>query len=299
MVYFGKNKSYGCKINEIKMLQEIRSYFDYVLPLVKESGKVLLEAKDFLVETKEEDYDLVTVYDRKIEEILIRKIKERYPEHKFIGEEESSAKQEVSKLSNDPTWIIDPIDGTANFVRDFHISCISIGLTINKEQVLGIAYNPFTQELFTAIKGQGAYLNGKRIYTSGQREIGKSVMAYELSLAKSKKLRDMYLYRLKHLINAIQGIRSFGSAVMSLCYVACGVMDAYQCDGLYPWDAAAGVLIVREAGGHVCDSNGKEFDLMDPNFLATATKQLSDQFMDIERKADDEMIQATKAKYRH
>lgn len=124
---------------------------------------------------------------------------------RFIGEEESSAKHEVSKLTDDPTWIIDPIDGTANFVRKFHITCISVGLTINKQQVLGIVYNPYLDQLYTAIKGQGAYLNGKRISTSGQNDISKSVFVYELSLAKSEKFRDLYIYRLKHLISAIQG----------------------------------------------------------------------------------------------
>lgn len=148
---------------------------------------------------------MVTAYDREVEEILIKKLKKQYPSHKFIGEEESSAKHRVSELTNDPTWIIDPIDGTANFVRQFPLSCVSIGLTINKEIVLGIIYNPFLKELYTAIKGQGAYLNGKQIWTSKQTNIEKSVFNYELSLARSENYRDLYLYRLTHLISVVQG----------------------------------------------------------------------------------------------
>ncbi|CAG9862726.1 unnamed protein product [Phyllotreta striolata] len=264
-----------------------QEYLDFVLPLVKNAGQELLSVKNVEVEEKGEFYDVVTVYDRKIEQILFKKIKERWPDHKFIGEEESYTKG-ISQLSNESTWIIDPIDGTANFVRNLKDACISVGLVINKEQVMGVVYNPFMDELYTAIKGQGAYLNGVKIQTNGATDISKSVFNYELSLGVNTKYYDLYMYRLKHLLKHIGGIRSMGSAVMGLCYVATGRMEAYQCDGLFPWDAAAGVLIVREAGGYVRDSNGGEFDLMDPNYIATATKELSDKFMEIERRADQE-----------
>ncbi|KAJ8969549.1 hypothetical protein NQ314_001701 [Rhamnusium bicolor] len=273
------------------MCDQIQEYFDYVLPLVKRSGEELLTAENYEVETKGFVYDLVTIYDRKIEEILIKKIKEKWPTHKQGNEING-----INKLTDDPTWIIDPIDGTANFVRNLKITCVSIGLVIKKEQTLGIVYNPFLNELYTAIKGRGAFLNGQRITTNGQNDIAKSIFNYELSLARRPKHYELYMYRLKHLMKVIMGFRSLGCAVLGLCYVADGRLDAYQCDGLYPWDAAAGVLIVREAGGYVCDSRGKEFNLMDPNFLATSTKTLSDQFMAIERKADEERVNARNVK---
>ncbi|XP_060525683.1 uncharacterized protein LOC132701611 [Cylas formicarius] len=278
--------------------EKVDAYMDYVLPLVLESGKALLEIKeDINVESKKVGvWDVVTIYDRKIENVLIRNLKNKYPTHKFIGEEESSKKKEISKLTDCPTWIIDPIDGTANFFKRMPISCISVGLTINKEQVMGIAYNPYMDELFTAIKGKGAYLNGQRIFTSGETDIKRCVFNYEISLARtSDKLYKMYMYRLKHLVKEVMGTRSYGCSVLGQCYLACGRIDAYQCDGLYPWDAAAGTLIVREAGGYVIDSSGKEFDLMDPNYLATASRELQDKFMELERKADDEMLKAAKS----
>ncbi|XP_050506897.1 uncharacterized protein LOC114331963 [Diabrotica virgifera virgifera] len=274
-------------------MDSVQEYYDFVLPLIKEAGQVLLHAKNYKIETKGEIYDEVTEFDRRIEEVLIKKIKERWPSHSFIGEEESHING-IGTLTDNPTWIIDPIDGTANFVRNLKDSCVSVGLVINKVQTMGLVFNPFLNELYTAIKGQGAYLNGKRIYVSKETNIMKAIFNYEVSLARNPKYYELYMYRLKHLIQIINGFRSLGSAVMGLCYVASGRVDAYQCDGLYPWDAAAGVLIVREAGGTVCDSRGCEFNLMDPNFLATSTKELSDKFMEIERKADDERLRDMK-----
>lgn len=121
------------------------------------------------------DYDWVTVFDTKIENLLHEKIKEKYPSHKFIGEESST--EEVT-LTNDPTWIIDPIDGTENFIRKLRLSCISVALTVNQKRVLGVVYNPYLDEMFTALKGEGAYLNGEKIRVSDQKGLG----VYSLSL---------------------------------------------------------------------------------------------------------------------
>lgn len=170
-------------------------YYNFVIPIIKEAGNVstsnkkpqvkklhaplsqqlIVEAKDYTTECKDVVWDLVTEYDLKVEETLIKKIKEKFPSHRFIGEEDSSAKKNIPVLTDHPTWIIDPIDGTANFVRKLPITCISVGLVINKEQVLGIVYNPFLNELYTAIKGKGAYLNGKRIQCSNTEGQNKNV----------------------------------------------------------------------------------------------------------------------------
>lgn len=135
--------------------------------------QVLLEAKNIKGEIKNGlDYDWVTVFDTKIENLLHEKIKEKYPSHKFIGEESST--EEIT-LTNDPTWIIDPIDGTENFIRKLRLSCISVALTVNQERVLGVVYNPYLDEMFTALKGQGAYLNGEKIHVSDQK--GLTILA--------------------------------------------------------------------------------------------------------------------------
>ncbi|XP_060525685.1 inositol monophosphatase 1-like [Cylas formicarius] len=274
-----------------RMMADVKAYFDYVLPLVREAGQVLLSTQSQKIEFEAKTpWDLVTEYDELVEKNLVAKIKAKYPCHKFIGEEHSSKIKGKPTLSDDPTWIIDPIDGTTNFTRKIPLVAISVGLTIKKQQLLGIVCNPFSNEVYTAIKGEGAYLNGAKIMTSGVEDIRRSVFCYELSLASTNKyLHDLYMTRVKHLICEVMGIRALGAPVLSLCYVASGKLDAYQCDGLYPWDAAAGTLIVREAGGYVTDSSGKEFDLMEPNFLAASTKKLSDKFMEIERRADEEI----------
>lgn len=272
---------------------DIQEYYQFILPLIKDAGKVLIEAKNIRGEAKNGvEWDFVTAFDNKIENILFKNIKQKYPDHKLIGEESSTDK---ISLTDEPTWIIDPIDGTENFIRGLNFSCVSVGVTVNKEQVLGVVYNPFMEELFTAFKGQGAYLNGKRIFTSGQKDLAQSYFNYEISMARTGTYYyNLYMFRLKHLISKVIGLRCFGCAVLGSCYVACGRFDAYQCDGLYPWDAAAGTLIVKEAGGYVIDSSGKEFDLLEPNFLVTSTKELADQYLKIEREADEEMNKAIK-----
>ncbi|XP_065170581.1 uncharacterized protein [Atheta coriaria] len=271
---------------------DIQFYFEYVLDLVRKAGMVLLEAQDIDVELKNnKHYDIVTQFDTKIEEVLIKEIQKKFPDHQFIGEESSAASDKRPVLTDEPTWIIDPIDGTSNFVRRIPITCISVGLVIDKVQILGIIYNPYMEEMFTAIRGQGAYLNGKRIRVSEETEMKKALFNYELSLAISKKKRDLYMRRLPYLLDNVCGIRSYGCAALSLCYVAQGLMDAYQCDGLYPWDAAAGTLIVQEAGGYICDSSkerlGEKMNLMHPNFLATSSEELAQEFIKWERIADE------------
>nr|XP_022919969.1 inositol monophosphatase 2-like [Onthophagus taurus] len=278
--------------------EKIFEYFKVAVELVKEAGKIVKEAKNFEVERKEEVWDLVTVYDKKVEDILIEKLKGKYPDHDFIGEEETYDKGHLAELTDKPTWIIDPIDGTANFVRKLPMSCISVGLTIQKDLVLGIVLNPFLDQLFTAIKGNGAYLNEKRIFTRKVNRIEQTNYNYELSLARAEKYRDLYLYRLSKIIAKAEGIRSLGSAALGLCYVACGQTDVYQCDGLSPWDAAAGVVIVREAGGFVCDTSeqrlGLEFDVMKPNFMAAPNENVAKEYLKLLKEADEERISKQK-----
>lgn len=274
------------------LAEDVQDYYNFVLPLVKECGNLFLEARNEDMEVvNKSTHDLVTKYDRQIEETLVKKISTKYPNHKFIGEEESGSKHTIPILTNDPTWIIDPIDGTTNFVKKLPQCGISVGLTINKEQVLGLVYIPYLEELYTAIKGQGAFLNGNRIRCNDVEETKKSLFGYEISMAaKNAIMRTCILTRLNFLVSEILALRCYGCPIISLCYVASGKLDAYQCDGLYPWDAAAGTLIVREAGGYVIDSSGKEFDLMRPNFLATCTKTLAEKYLELERKADESLI---------
>lgn len=149
--------------------EDLKKYYDAALKLVMKCGPIMREGylkTESTYEVKSEFYDLVTVYDKQIEDLLIKGLQAEFPESKVIGEEESAANKRLSELTDAPTWIIDPIDGTTNFINRIPHCCISVGLTINKELVVGIVYNPIANELYSAWKGHGAYLNGQPIEVS-------------------------------------------------------------------------------------------------------------------------------------
>lgn len=224
------------------------------------------------VETKTASYDLVTEYDKKTEMFLINTLTEAFPDHKFIGEE-TMAK---AKLTDAPTWVIDPIDGTTNFVHGVSYCCISVGLAVEREVVLGVVCCPPLNQTFSAIKGKGAFLNGRPIHTSKAEELKDSLMALEISLAARPKLTDLFMKRYKTFVTQVQGLRSFGCAEMTLCLVAQGVLDGYQVEYLWPWDVAAGSIIVSEAGGSVLDIDGGKFDFEKGRVIAAGTKKLAE-----------------------
>ncbi|XP_035743383.1 inositol monophosphatase 3-like isoform X1 [Vespa mandarinia] len=256
--------------------QDISKYFEFAKNLTLEAGKLIKNVDDTekVVETKWIEKDLVTNFDHKIEEFLINALNKEFPDHKFIGEE-TIGLSILPELTDSPTWLIDPIDGTVNFVHSFSQYCISVGLAICKEIVLGIIYNPVNCELYTAKKGQGAFLNEKPIRVSKVTELKKSLLAFEVGSLRMYKNRDIALGRFLALFEASQAIRNVGSAALSMAYVAKGVIDCFQMDGLQPWDVAAGMIIVSEAGGTLLDSKGGPFNLMKPNTVVASTTQLA------------------------
>lgn len=274
--------------------EELDRCYDYVLKLTIESGKVIREAIDISnkkIETKVADWDLVTQYDKKVEEILINNLMKEFPNHKFIGEETVSKTKCLPELTNTPTWIIDPIDGTTNFVHAFPFTCISIALTVNKELQLGIVYNPILEQLFTARKGCGAFLNGKPIKTSKVPDLEHSLLCLEASFAAIENIRDIILGRLEAFVSIAHGIRTMGSAALTLCYIAMGAAEAYHSDNLMPWDVAAGVIIIQEAGGAVIDTNGGEFNVMSPRVVAVGNPKLGYDLVKLIQQADSKTHQ--------
>lgn len=248
---------------------------------VESASKIVLKGFEGTkhVDTKSASWDLVTEYDSKTEELLIKTLSEAFPDHKFIGEETASK----TKLTDEPTWIIDPIDGTTNFVHGIPYCCISIGLAISREVVIGIVSCPPLNQIFTAIKGRGAFLNGKPIHVSKAEELQNAVMGYEFSLGSRPELRELFINRYRALVAKAQGMRSFGSSQMQLCLVAMGSLDAYQVEFLWPWDVAAGSLIVTEAGGTVIDIDGGKFDCEKSRIIATSTKKLAEEIVEVLR----------------
>ncbi|KAJ6815983.1 inositol-phosphate phosphatase-like [Iris pallida] len=229
--------------------------------------------------------DLVTETDKACEDLIFNHLKNKFPEHKFIGEETSAAFG-TSELTDDPTWIVDPLDGTTNFVHGFPFVCVSIGLTIGKVPTVGVVYNPIFDELFTAIRGYGAFLNGTPIKASSETELVKSLLASEVGTTRDKSTVDATTNRVNSLLFKVRSLRMSGSCALNLCGVACGRIDLFYELGFGgPWDVAAGAVIVQEAGGLVFDPSGEDFDIMSQRIAASNT-HLKDKFIDALREAE-------------
>lgn len=162
---------------------------------------------------------------------------------------------------DDPTWIVDPIDGTTNFVHRFPFSCVSVALAINKKVVVGVVYNPMMNELFTAVRGQGSFLNGEKLTISQTSDLKQALVATGFPYQRDDATLDHVLANIKLTLQHCRAVRRAGSAALDMCYVARGVFDLYYEAGVHAWDIAAGALIVEEAGGHVMDMYDAPFSL--------------------------------------
>ena len=210
-----------------------------------------------------EETNLVTEIDKKAEESIIRKIKRRYGHHDFLGEE-SGGSQSTSEYK----WIIDPLDGTTNFTHGLPIFCVSIGLEFKGELVLGVVYDPNFDELFTAEKGKGAFLNNRKIRVSRTSKLIESLLVTGFPYDVRKNV-DSLVRHFNNFLMEAQAVRRFGSAALDLCYVASGRFDGFWEVALNPWDMAAGVLIVEEAGGKFTDLRGFPTTVYNKQLLAS------------------------------
>ena len=209
--------------------------------------------------------DLVTCADIESEKEIIKTIRQRFSDHEILAEE--SGRQPAK--NSDCMWIIDPLDGTTNFAHQVPVFAVSIAFSHLGEISCGIVLNPVSGELFTAVKGKGAQLNGNPVKVSGQKEVPESLLATGFSY-DVKKDPDPVMARFKRCLMTARGLRRPGSAALDLCFVACGRYDGFWEEGLKPWDTAAGALMAREAGGIVTDFSGRPHDdLNQKEILAT------------------------------
>lgn len=207
-------------------------------------------------------FDFVTHIDKKSEEIIINTIKRKFPEHRFLSEE-SIHDKEISGYR----WIIDPLDGTTNFIHQYMLFSISIALQKDGEIVLGVIYDPVKKELFTAQKGRGAFLNNKPIHVSKTSKLKDSLIITGFPF-RNKSVIDKYIAIFKKLFLKVSDIRRDGSAALDLAFVACGRCDGFFEIGLSPWDIAAGSIIIKEAGGIITDFTGNDSFLKTGNIVA-------------------------------
>ncbi|XP_053670669.1 inositol monophosphatase 2-like [Anopheles nili] len=274
--------------------REIKDAFDAAVALVKQCSEIIVDGyrtASMRVEVKGKHWDLVTEYDQRVEDVLITGLRKRFPHHRFCAEESSFASGEQVKLSSDPTWIIDPIDGTVNFVRGIPFTCISVALAVNGELQIGIISNPSNNELYTAIKGQGSFLNGRRIKTRATEQLKDALVGHEFSIGSYLPIRAALFERGQRFIAECLGLRAFGSAALSLAYIASGQIDAYSIQYLKPWDIAAGALLIQEAGGTVTNITGGKYDIMKPDIVAASSKSLAMQILQIVREVDNDLKQ--------
>jgi len=226
------------------------------------------EEKGTVSKGEVQNIDLVTKIDKQVESFIIEEIKKDFPDHKILAEESwnnESTNESYYDFGDSPTWIIDPIDGTTNFVHKYPMVCISIGFAINRRVVVGIVYNPILNELFTAIQGKGAYLNlSTKLAVSQVKHLSEALIATNVGYDRTEEGANFMTGMLKGLLlNNVRSIRSEGTAAMDLCGVACGRLDAFYEFGVHPWDLAAGLLIVHEAGGVLIDPLSLDGKLVD------------------------------------
>lgn len=209
------------------------------------------------------DINIVTEADKMSEDLIIEAISRNFPDHGILSEE-SPAITGSGKMR----WIIDPLDGTTNYSHGYPVFCVSIALEDEGITVLGVIYDPMREDMFVAIRGEGAYLNDKKLKVSSVRDISRSLLAtgFPYDIRESK---DNNLDYFNSMAIRVQAIRRAGSAALDLAYLAAGRFDGFWELKLKPWDTAAGCLLVTEAGGVISDIAGKKWFLQSPSLLAS------------------------------
>lgn len=227
------------------------------------------------IQSKSSYADLVTETDRNVEKLVFEELKSKFPSHHFIGEESASEGSSKVNLTDEPTWIIDPVDGTMNFVHTCPYVAVCIGLSVNKYPVLGVVYCPALDQMFTARKGHGAYLNGVRLSVKPSACLKESLILAEIGSDRSEERRACVFKNLESVAWKCHGIRSLGSAAMNICAVAQGHADAFYEFGLHCWDICAPSAILLEAGGCVTDTKGGALDLLNRRVIAAASDKIA------------------------
>jgi len=248
-------------------------YLNIAIKAARSAGNIIVRSMDRLdridISTKSGPNDFVTSVDRASEAEIINTIMKAYPDHGILGEESGG---HVGTNINEVVWIIDPLDGTMNFVHSFPHFAISIGIQIRGVMEHGVVYNPVTNELFTATKGSGAQLDGRRIRVSDCKTMETALVCTGFSPRRKEEDHNIVMQRLQRVLGECADVRRTGSAALDLAYVAAGRLDGFWESSLGPWDMAAGSLLVREAGGFVGDFNGDEKFLDSGKIIAATTK---------------------------
>lgn len=248
-------------------IEELPTWLSQAGMIARKSGEVLKRflGKIEFVKEKEFPGDLATEADQKSEEEIVKWINELFPTHEILAEE--SAHKGIAGKS-DYLWVCDPLDGTTNYTHMYPMFSVSIGLVYKGEPILGVVYNPLTDQLFEAAKGLGASMNGNRLRVSKIPDLSHSLLATGFAYDRNSTPDNNYTQFCK-MTSLSQGVRRGGSAALDLAHVASGCLDGFWERGLKPWDMAAGIVIVQEAGGRISDYDLSSFKLNSGRILAT------------------------------
>jgi len=247
------------------------NYLDTAITAAREAGKIHQQyfTSDFKVKTKANSFDLVTEADVKAERKIVEIIKQSFPEHNFLGEEEN-----YEKTDSPYTWIIDPLDGTNNFASGLPIFCSSVALAKDSELIAGAIYDASRDELFFAEKGKGAFLNGKKIRVTEHDCLEKSILITGFYYDRGRQMLDTLDNIRKFLQAPILGLRRLGSAALDLCYIASGRASGFWEFELNPWDFSAGKIIVEEAGGTFSGRFGEPVDIFKKGYIVASNTRI-------------------------
>jgi len=246
-------------------MSNIAEFIDVATLAAKRASKIILENLETL---SREDVDVktasdyVTRIDRESERVIIDTIRGYFPDHYFLAEE--SLKETAT---DNYRWIIDPLDGTTNYIHGYPMFAVSIALEFEKRIISGVVYDPLRDEMFAAGEGEGALLNGSRIRVSASKSLSESLITTGFPFRQKDKL-DMYLEAFRRIFLKVSGIRRAGAAALDFAYLACGKCDGFFELGLSPWDVAAGSILITEAGGIITDFSGGKDYLQTGNIVA-------------------------------
>lgn len=238
---------------------------NFAIQMAHDAGRILADRFGRVTGIKQKgDIDLVTDADLAAEQLIVERIKSYYPRHAILAEESGEA---IVENAGEWKWIIDPLDGTTNYAHAYPCFCVSIGLEHKGSMALGVIYDPMRDETFAAERGEGATLNGRRIRVSEIDDLNRALLCTGFPY----NVRDHgdFARHFHNFIMHAQAVRRDGSAALDLAAVACGRFDGFWEEGLRPWDVAAGMLLIEEAGGRVSRYDGSPFDIYTPPIIVS------------------------------
>jgi myo-inositol-1(or 4)-monophosphatase len=255
---------------------------NFAIQTARDAGRVLAEkfgrARQI---TNKGDIDLVTDADLAAEQLIVERIRSYHPRHAILTEEAGDVVA-IEGAQGEYKWIVDPLDGTTNYAHGYPVFCVSIALEYEGRIVVGVVYDPLRDELFTAERGEGATLNGRRVRVSEMDDLNRALIC--TGFPYDVRERGDFARHFRAFIMQAQSVRRDGAAALDLANVACGRFDGFYEEGLRPWDVAAGVLLVEEAGGRVTHYDGRPFDIYSQR-IASSNGLIHDAMLEILQEA--------------